>query len=149
MKKKSARLKPVAQLADKQATSATEQMVSARNNHQEHEVKLKELINYRFEYLESYQTKAKTGMQAGQMQQYQQFISKLDIAIEQQRIVVSQSTEVLVQSQTHWQKKNSHKNAIDNAVTRFKKQEYKVEEKIEQAATDERNTQMHNLKKKS
>ena len=148
MKKKSARLKPVEQLAEKKATSATETMVSARAAHSEHELKLKELVTYRFEYIEQYQSRGKVGMQSGQLQQYQQFISKLDVAIEQQKAVVHQSLMVLEQSQVHWRDKNSHKRAINKAVDRFKKQEYQVTERNEQLAADERNTQAYNNNKK-
>ena len=148
MKKKSARLKPVEQLAEKKAISATEKMVFARSEHSDHENKLNELVTYRFEYIEQYQSRAKVGIQSGQLQQYQQFISKLDVAIEQQRAVVSQSSMVLEQSQIHWRDKNSHKRAINKAVDRFKKQEYQTTERNEQVASDERNTQVHNQKKR-
>ena len=57
MKKKSARLKPVEQLAEKKAISATEKMVSARTEHSEHEIKLNELVSYRFEYIEQFQSR--------------------------------------------------------------------------------------------
>ncbi|MFT5451481.1 MAG: flagellar FliJ protein [Enterobacterales bacterium] len=147
MIKKSARLKPVEQLAEKKAVTATEQMVSARTVHTEHEIKYKELVTYRFEYIEQYQTRAKVGIQSGQLQQYQQFISRLDVAIEQQRAVVSQSLMLLEQSQNHWKDKNSHKRAINKAVDRFKKQENLTTERNEQDASDERNTQAHNHKK--
>jgi len=147
MKKKSARLKPVEQLAEKKATSATETMVSARAEHSDHEFKLKELVTYRFEYIEQYQARGKVGMQSGQLQQYQQFISKLDVAIAQQKAVLSQSLMVLEQSQVHWRDKNSHKRAINKAVDRFKKQEYQITERNEQLASDERNTQAFNNKK--
>ena len=149
MKKKSARLKPVEQLAEKKVKSATEDMITARNTHQTHEQKLKELVRYRFEYIEQYQSKAKIGIQSSQLQQYQQFISQLDVAIQQQKIVVTQAVTELDQSQESWRDKNSHKQAINKAVSRFKKQEHRLEEKNEQASLDERNTQVHNNKKQS
>ena len=149
MIKKSTRLRPVEQLAEKKAVTATEKMVSARNKHGSHELKLKELVSYRLEYLEQYQSRAKVGMQSGQLQQYQLFISKLDVAIEQQRIVIAQAHAVLEQSQTHWKHKHSHKKAINKAVERFKKQEVQAAEISEQAVSDERNTQVHNQKNKS
>ena len=144
MKKKSARLRPVEKLAEDKAKSATEDMVSARNSHQSQELKLNELIRYRSEYIEEFQSRAKNGMPATQLQQYQQFISQLEVAIKQQRVNVSQAVEVLDDRQSHWRDKNSHKKAINKVINRFKKQEFQVEEKTEQADQDERNTQMHN-----
>jgi len=144
MKKKSARLRPVEKLAETKAQTATEDMVTARNSHQTHEQKLDDLVRYRIEYIEQFQTRAKDGIQAAQLQQYQQFISQLEVAIEQQKRVVSQAEEVLDQRQNHWRDKHSHKKAINKAVSRFKKREVQEVEKIEQAELDEHNTQKHN-----
>lgn len=149
MKKKSARLKPVEQLAERKAKTATEEMISARNSHQNHEQKLIELQSYRFEYIEQFQSRAKNGMQSSQLQQYQQFISQLDVAIKQQERVVAQAVTVLNQRQSHWRDKDSHKRAINKVVGRFKQEEYKSEQKNEQSDLDEHNTQQHNIKTKA
>lgn len=146
MKKKSARLKPVEQLAEKKAKSASEEMLSARNSHQSHEQKLIELESYRSEYIEQFQTRAKNGMQSTQLQQYQQFISQLDSAIKHQILIVAQAGEILAQRQNHWRDKDSHKRAINKVVGRFKQQESRTLEQIEQADADEHNTQQHNQK---
>ena len=146
MKKKSSRLKPVEKLAEDKAKVAAADMVSARNSHQSHEQKLDELMSYRFEYIEQFQSRAKNGMQASQLQQYQQFISQLDTAIQQQKITVAQAGEVLGQRQNQWRNKHSQKRALNKVVSRFKKQEFQVMEKNEQADVDEHNTQKHNRK---
>jgi len=149
MKKKSSRLRPVEKLAEDKANSAAADMVSARNTHQSHEQKLNELISYRFEYIEQFQSKGKMGMQAAQVQQYQQFISQLDIAIQQQRVTVMQASEILGERQNQWQDKHSHKRALNKVVNRFRKQENKAADKVEQADLDEHNTRQHNLSKSS
>jgi flagellar FliJ protein len=148
MKKKSSRLKPVEQLAESRAQTATEEMLSARNSHRAHEQKLTELESYRLEYIEQFQSRAKNGMQSTQLQQYQQFISQLENAIKQQRLVVVQALEMLDHRQNHWRDKDSHKRAINKAVGRFKQQESLVEQQIEQDDLDEHNTQQHNQKTK-
>jgi len=147
MKKKSTRLKPVEKLAEDKANSAAADMVNARNTHQSNEQKLNELITYRIEYIEQFQTRAKSGMPANQLQQYQQFISQLEVAIQQQKSIVSQSVEMLGIRKDQWRDKHSHKRAINKVVNRFKKKEFQVLEKNEQAALDEHNTRMHNLNK--
>ncbi len=146
MKKKSVRLQPVEKMAEDKAKQATSDMVSARNSHQSHEQKLEELLNYRIEYIEQYQTRAKNGIQSGQLQQYQQFISQLDMAIQQQQLTVTQSGEKLDHSQNHWRNKHSHKRAINKAMNRFKTNEDKFQDKIEQVDMDEHNTRKHNEK---
>ena len=144
MKKKSSRLRPIEKLAEDRANIATADMVSARNIHKTHQQKLKDLVSYRYEYIEQFQSRAKKGMQASQLHQYQQFISQLDIAIQQQKLTIEQSGEELDRSQDKWRNKNSHKRAINKAISRFKKREDEAEENIEQADMDEENTQRHN-----
>ena len=144
MKKKSSRLRPIEKLAEDKANVATADMVSARNTHQTHEQKLKDLVSYRFEYIEQFQNRAKKGMQASQLQQYQKFISQLDIAIQQQKMTVEQAGYALDKSQDQWRNKNSHKKAINKAVNRYKQKESQAEEKIEEAEMDDDNTQRHN-----
>ena len=144
MKKKSARLKPVEEIAENNAKQAVSDMVSARNSHQTQEQKLKELTRYRLEYIEQFQDRAKKGMQASQLQQYQQFISQLDEAIQQQKMIVLQSGETFDHQKNHWRNKDSHKRAINKAVDRFKTRENRISEKIEQDNLDDHNTRQYN-----
>jgi len=137
-------MQPVKKLAENKAKSATEEMVVARNSYQNHETKLKELIQYRVEYIEQFHTKAKKGMQATQFHQYHRFISQLELAITQQQSVVTEAEVQLEQRQQQWQKKDSHKRAIHKVVNRFKSQEQKDSFNKEQGELDELNTQKHN-----
>jgi len=147
MKSKSARLRPVEKIAEDKAKSATEAMVTARNDHQSHEQKLADLMQYRSEYIEQFQVRGKSGISSGHLQQYQQFIAQLDKAIEQQQQILYRSKQNLEHKQNHWQDKNSHKKAINKAVDRFMKIEAKGEDKKEQQELDEHNTQSHYRKK--
>ncbi|MCP4412210.1 MAG: flagellar export protein FliJ [Gammaproteobacteria bacterium] len=143
MKKKSARLKPVREMAENNVKQAVSEMVSAKNSHQTHELKLQELISYRLEYIEQFQFRAKKGMQSSQLQQYQRFINQLDDAIQHQRMTVLQSGEILDDRKNHWRNKDSHKRAINKAVNRFKRKENRISEKIEQDGLDEHNTRKY------
>ncbi len=144
MKKKSARLKPVREMAENNVKQAVSEMVSAKNSHQTHEQKLQELISYRLEYIEQFQFRAKKGMQSSQLQQYQRFINQLDDAIQHQRVTVLQSGKILDDRKNHWRNKDSHKRAINKAVNRFKRKENRISEKIEQDGLDEHNTRKYN-----
>ncbi|MCP4270923.1 MAG: flagellar export protein FliJ [Gammaproteobacteria bacterium] len=144
MKKKSARLRPVKEMAENNAKQAVSEMVSARNSHQTHEQKLQELISYRLEYIEQFQFRAKKGMQSSQLQQYQLFINQLDEAIQHQRMTVLRSGEKLDDRKNHWRNKDSHKRAINKAVNRFKRKENRISDKVEQDNLDEHNTRVYN-----
>jgi len=143
MKPKSVRLRPVEIIAEDKAKTATEAMVSARQTSQQHEMKLTELLRYRTEYLDQFQSKGKTGISAGQLQQYQQFISQLDTAIAHQQQVLRTAKQELSHKQQHWRSKDSEKRAINKAVDRFRKHEVRKEENKEQTALDEHNIQSH------
>jgi flagellar FliJ protein len=143
MKAKSSRLKPVEQLAENHARNATEAMVTARNEYQGQKQKLSDLQRYRNDYLEQLQHKARTGINAGHLQHYQQFIGQLDKAIEQQEILVYRSQQILDEKQLHWQNKNSHKKALNKAVEKLQQQEEKQENRKEQLELDEHNIQVH------
>ena len=141
MKSKSARLAPVKQMAEDRAKTATDAMVTARNDHQSHKQKLTDLMRYRNDYQTELQNKAKTGVSAMQLQQYQTFIAQLDKAILQQQHQVTRTKSELEHKQANWQHKNSHKEAITKAVGRMKKQELVAESNREQRELDEHNTQ--------
>ena len=147
MKNKSSRLRPVEKLAEDKAKTAAADMVTARNTHQSHEEKLNELINYRYEYIEQFQSRGKNGMQANQVQQYQQFISQLDVAIQQQKVMLAQAGEILGERQEQWRDKHSHKRALNNVVSRLRKQENNAADRVEQNDLDEHNTHQYNLSK--
>ena len=148
MKPKSARLRPVEKLAEDKAKSATEAMVTARQTSDIHEAKLAELLRYRSEYLEQFQTKGKVGISAAEMQQYQQFIGQIDTAIEQQKEVLQNAKLELAQRQHQWRNKDSEKRAINNAVSRFRQQEIRARDQKEQMELDEHNIQAHLRKDK-
>jgi flagellar protein FliJ len=139
--KKSARLQPVRKLADNKAKSAAIEMAEAQQSHSAHQQKLTDLKQYKIEYLEQFQERAKAGISAGQLQQYQQFINQLDAAIKQQQDIVSSAGQQLSHKQANWRDKHTHKQAVDKVVGRFKQQELHKENKQEQAQTDEHNTQ--------
>ena len=141
MKTKSARLAPVKQLAEDRAKTATEAMVTARNDHENTKQKLTDLMRYRNDYHTELQSKAKTGVSAMQLQQYQTFIAQLDKAIMQQQHQVTRTKAELEHKQANWQHKNSHKEAINKVVGRMHKQELLTESNREQKELDEHNIQ--------
>lgn len=143
MKPKSARLRPVEKLAEDKAKSATEAMVSARQSSDQHQAKLTELMRYRNEYLEQLQSKGRQGISAGELQQYQQFISQIDTAIAHQKEALRSARHELAQKQHQWRTKDSEKRAINNAVNRFRQQENRSRDQKEQQEMDEHNIQAH------
>ena len=146
MNKRSVRLKPIEKLAEDKEKLAVTDMLLAREEQHSQQKKLNELVQYRAEYIEQFQSRGKQGMQANQVQQYQQFIHQLDLAIKQQKITLKRTEQVLDERQNQWLNKNSHKRAMNKVVSRYQKEESQALDNTEQRDNDERNTQIHNQK---
>ena len=137
----SQRLKPIKKLADNKEKIAAQSLtksVEYRNNQQD---RLTQLVNYRTEYVGSMSVKTQQGISGDQLQQYHQFLLKLDSVIEQQQKVVQQSHINLSQSQNKWQSQNSRANAIGKVINKLKNKETKAADKKESAQVDELSTQ--------
>ena len=77
---------------------------------------------------------------------YQDFLSRIDDAIQQQALQVRQSANNTQRGQQHWQQQNSKLKAIDTLAIRHEKSEQKRQDKQEQKLLDEfstRNFQPH------
>jgi len=139
--KSSQRLKPLKTLADnKEKTAAQNLGKSVQNKHQQLE-KLAQLVKYRSEYVESMSLRTQQGMTGEKLQQYHQFLSKLDTAIEHQKTLVVQSEQNVSQSQKNWQSDNGRASAINKVMTNIETQETRAKDKQESKQTDELSTQ--------
>ena len=80
-------------------------------------------------------------MTGDKLHQYHHFLTKLDTAIEHQKVLLEQSEIELSKSRTDWQSDNSRANAIDKAIKNLKNKEAKAGEKKESNQIDELSTQ--------
>ncbi len=137
----SQRLKPIKKLADNKEKVAAQSLgksVEYSNNQQD---RLAQLVGYRIEYISAMSVKTQQGMSGDRLHQYHQFLSKLDILIEQQKVVVEQSVAQLSQCQSNWQSDNSRATAIGKAMKSMKFKEIRTADKKESARVDEMSTQ--------
>jgi len=131
------RLKPVRRVAQNREQAAAKLLGDARRIVQEQESKLEQLLFFQQEYQQRFETACRTGISAGQLQDFQAFLAKLRKAIDQQRCAVEESRRDSSERKQAWQQKHTRTQAISKAIERFRKDELRAREKKEQKDSDE------------
>lgn len=137
----SQRLKPIKKLADNKQKVAAISLGKSLENCNQQVDRLEQLIAYKVEYLATMSFKTRQGISGSRLQQYHQFLTKLDSAIKQQRLAVQQGENSLAQCKTDWQTDNSRAKVIGKVINKFKANETKAADKKESAQLDEMSTQ--------
>jgi len=135
---KSDRLKPIQKIADKKerkAATAFGKTLKARN---EVKKRLEDLQVYHKEYLDRFAVASQKGINVVQIQEYQSFIAKLELAIEEQKRALENSQHTCDDSKHEWQGTYSKSKAMETAVDRLQASEKKDKERIEQSISDDR-----------
>ncbi len=135
----SKRLQPVQRVAQSKENDAARELGDSQRRMRDQEAKLGDLKRYHQEYLERFETTARQGMSAKQMQEYRVFLEKLDRAIKEQEKVVRASKSECVTRKEQWQQKHVRTQALGKVMDRFRSAERKVVDKREQDETDDRN----------
>lgn len=138
---RSKRLTPIKKLAENKAKAAAQALAECIEIDKIESQKLQQLQQYRLEYLVSMEAKIQQGVQATTLVQYHQFLSKLDLAIEQQRNVLKQNNIQLENCQNQWRDKRGKAKAIDQVMEKMAVNEEKILLKKESAQSDEMSTQ--------
>jgi flagellar FliJ protein len=135
----SKRIKPVQQVAATRERDAARTMGHARQLLAQEEAKLVQLKQYHQEYLARFQQVSSQGMSAAQLQEYRAFLSKLDDAIQQQEKVGATSVANHTTHRDNWKQKRTRTQALDKVVQRYRREERKSADRVEQKENDERN----------
>jgi flagellar FliJ protein len=135
----SKRLQPVQRVAQSRENEAARELGESQRRMRDQESKLGDLKRYHQEYLERFETTARQGMSAKQMQEYRVFLEKLDRAIKEQEKVVLASKSECVNRKEQWQHKHVRTQALGKVMDRFRTAEQKAVDKREQDETDDRN----------
>lgn len=119
------------------ATRQLGQLIAAEQNAK---TRMQMLEQYRAEYAERLRNAIESGTTRQVLANYQDFLSRIDEAIQQQTQVIKQSANNTQRGQQHWQQQNSKLKAIDTLAIRHEKKEQKQLEKQEQKLLDEFST---------
>lgn len=137
----SKRFKPVQQIADNKERKAAASLGESLKDKEAAAQKLQELRGYHAEYLKSFHLASQQGMGSAQLQEYRTFLGKLELAIQEQQQVVNSAQQVCSSRRDLWRGQYTKTRALNNAVTRMQDDETRLQERQEQAATDDQNNQ--------
>ena len=141
--KKSKRLKPIIQLAERREQAAVKQFTEAQNIQREREAKLEELLLYRQEYQQKFVSTESKARSVFQFKDYHAFLMKLDVIIAEQRQLVVSSKEDAESKRQLWMKKREKCQALEKAAERFLDEERQIQNKKEQKEADEHAQNRH------
>ena len=136
--KKSKRLQPVVKVAESREQQAARALGQAQSRQADAEQRLAELQGYREDYIARFHAAGARGMGAVRMEDYQKFLHKLAMAIEQQKQVIAQAQQVVEEKRRLWHVSRSKKQMLGNVVSRYQAEEQRLADRKEQGELDER-----------
>ena len=131
---RSKRIQPIAKHADQLQQQAVQIFVVAQQTVVDAQLQLEQLISYRIEYNSS---RVSSRQSATQLKDYQLFLNKLNLSIEQARINILNKKQICEQQKLNWLKTRSRSKALDAVIVKYQMQEAKIEARIEQKEQDE------------
>lgn len=134
------------ELAQNKTDAATRRLGQLQSAHTSAAGKLELLLQYRQEYLNQLQAHLQDGVAAAHLRNFQQFISTLDAAIEQQRAATSQADARLAHGRSDWQHNKGRLNSFDTLAERVHQQEIVALNRREQRDCDERTARQFYLR---
>jgi flagellar FliJ protein len=138
MRKRSGRLKVVLDLADKRKKDAERFLAEHIQRVETDKGQLVQLEQYLAEYQQTFRQATEQGLTINQMQNYQAFMNKIAIAIEQHKKSMILNQNQLEHVKQYWAQMHGKFKAIDSLVDKAIDDEKKVADKALQNQLDER-----------
>ncbi|OMH30037.1 flagellar export protein FliJ [Motiliproteus sp. MSK22-1] len=135
--KKSKRLQPVLHLAERNKKQAETALGNAQQQLAAEEEKLEQLRNYLAEYQQNAKVQQQQGVQVDILIRLQQFMSRLQEAVEQQGQQVELSRQMLTHAKNLWTAAYGRYKAMDSLIERSRQTELIAEDKQLQKTIDE------------
>ncbi len=136
--KKSQRLRPVQQLKQREERTQARKLAEIQSQLADSRRQLGELESYLEDYFSTVNNQQRMIHSATQLGQYQNFISKLKLAIEHQREDIKQRESALKAQTKLWALSRSQLNSMDELIEKSRFQEAVEEEKKAQKQMDDR-----------
>jgi len=112
------RLKVVQDLAQRQSDTAAVQLGALNGEAAKAEAKLNMLLTYREDYRDRFRSSMHQDLHSAGWKNFQEFLVKLDEAIEQQRAAVLASQQAVHRGQREWQSRQIQVKAYDTLEQR-------------------------------
>ena len=130
-------LQTVLELMQNRSDEATRELARLIANEKDAKNKLDMLQGYRGEYAERFREASKNGLSQLEWRNFQQFLGRIDEAIELQRGIVATQIRNTAAGQLQWQKQRRKLKAFDTLSTRHFASENARELKRDQKLHDE------------
>ncbi|PCJ88923.1 MAG: flagellar export protein FliJ [Thiotrichaceae bacterium] len=130
--KSSKKLQPIANLAKQNERGAARNHGNVLRALKQQENQLNELISYRNEYINTFNSAGANGMSVIQFQDYTLFLHRLDDAIKQQQQLVTNGRTDCDQSKSKWLDKRNRSKMVNKVVEKRQLNESKQQDKREQ-----------------
>lgn len=127
------RLQPAVEQAQRRQKDALQRLADHQQKLAQAEQQLDELKRYRRDY-----SLGDGGLTVSALLNRQQFVERIDQAIEQQGRLIERLGRQLDSARERWLQAHAREHALDSVVDRLRKQEAQREERLEQAEVDER-----------
>lgn len=137
-------LQPLLELMQTRSDDATRRLGQLIAAEQSAKSRLELLEQYRAEYSQRFRESSQTGMTPLAWRNFQDFIGRIDEAIEQQKQLVTNSARNTAAGQNHWREQNKRLKAIDTLSNRHDSSERYREGKLDQKLHDEFATRKRN-----
>ena len=130
-------LQTVLDLMQARTDEATHQLARLIASERDAKNKLDMLRNYRDDYARRFQETAQNGISQREWHNFQEFLNRLDEAIDLQTQAVAQQERNTAAGQKHWQEQRKKLKAFDTLSTRHYATEASKELKRDQKTQDE------------
>ena len=134
MSSRADRLQPAVDQAHKRRDDAMQKLAEQQQRVARAEHQLGELKRYRQDYAAG----QGDGMSVSALLNRQQFIERIDRAIEQQQTEVQRQLRQLDHARGQWRDAHAREQALDSVVSNYRELERKAEDRREQSDIDER-----------
>ena len=135
---RSRRFKPIVKLAHNSEREAAKALGEVLSQLSESRQQLQQLDSYRNEYQQRLHTTGTHGMSAQALNEYRQFIAKIDGAIEKQQQIIEQIHKKLDEKKQFWFAKRGRSKALDKVLDRYLEEERYQRERSLQKEQDDR-----------
>jgi flagellar protein FliJ len=136
--KRTLRIAPVQAMFSSDEKGRARELGAAQQKLDAATARLAELRKYHDDYLNSFARQARDGRGVSALRDFQVFLARLNLAVQQQEQIVVQARDDLAAHTSRWQLAARKSKALDTVVGRWQGEERLVDERQDQKQTDER-----------
>ena len=140
--KRAKRLEPVKAIMSETERACALRLATLQARLSEAEQRCEELKRYLNEYRSAFGQRARAGIGAAGMRDYQLFIARLGEAVEQQDGVVAQLRGDCDRARSQWRQAAARKSAVGKVIARELSEQLQLEARRQQSELDERAQRM-------